>query len=136
MKKIALVTGLVLLLSLVLVACGGGSGSSSGSTSINVTMTDFKFDPSAWTVSAGKSITVNLKNNGSTDHTWVVMSKPVSGSFTDADKANILFSSDAVPAGQSKSVTFTAPSTAGDYQVICDIAGHFEAGMQGTLTVK
>lgn len=136
MKKMALTLGLIMLLSLVLAACGGGGGSGSGSTTLNVTMTDFKFDPSSWTVPAGKSVTVNIKNNGSTDHTWVVMSKPVSGSFTDADKANILFSSESIPAGQSKTVTFTAPSTAGNYQVICDIPGHFEAGMVGQLVVQ
>lgn len=135
MKKWTAIIGLVMVFSLVLAACGGGGGSSSGGSTINATMTDFKFDPAAWTVTAGQQVTVNLTNNGSTEHSWAVMSKPISGSFTDADKANVLFSK-SVPAGQTANATFTAPSTAGDYQVICDIPGHFEAGMVGTLTVK
>ncbi len=138
MKKFALTLSLILLFSMVLTACGGGGSSSSGGggATLNATMTDFKFDPSSWTVNAGQSVTVNLKNDGSSDHTWVVMKEPISGSFTSADQSKIFYSSDKVPAGQSKSVTFTAPSTAGNYQVICDIPGHFEAGMVGQLTVK
>lgn len=135
MKKYAMYIGLVLALSLVLAACGGGGGSSTGGTNISATMTDFKFDPSTWTVPAGKQVSLKLTNSGSVEHSWVLMSKPISGSFTDADKANVLFSK-TVPAGQSDTLTFTAPATAGDYQVVCDIAGHFEAGMVGKLTVQ
>ena len=135
MKKFAVLMGAILVLSLVLTACGGGGGSASGGNTINTTMTEFKFDPNTWTVSAGQQVTLKLTNSGTVEHSWVLMSKPVSGSFTDADKANILFSK-TVPAGQSDTVTFTAPSTAGSYQVLCDVPGHFEAGMAGTLTVK
>jgi uncharacterized cupredoxin-like copper-binding protein len=135
MKKFGIVIGLILMLSLVLTACGGGGSSSGGGTNISTTMTDFKFDPGTWTVPAGKQVTLKLTNSGSVEHSWVLMSKPISGSFTDADKANVLFTK-TVPAGQSDSLTFTAPSTAGDYQVICDVAGHFEAGMVGKLTVQ
>ena len=38
------------------------------------------------------------------------------------------------PAGQGK-LTFT-PSKAGTYEFFCTVAGHKEAGMVGTLTVK
>lgn len=134
MKKFGLLVAVVMVLSVVLAACGGGA-SSSGGTSISTTMTDFKFDPAAWTVPAGKEITLKVTNNGSTDHSWALMSKPISGSFTDADKANVLFSK-VVSAGQNATVTFTAPTTPGDYQVICDIPGHFEAGMVAKLTVQ
>jgi uncharacterized cupredoxin-like copper-binding protein len=134
MKKTAVLLGVILALSLVLSACGGGSASSG--SSISATMTEFKFDPAAWSVSAGQQVTLKLTNSGSVEHSWVLMSKPVSGtSFTDADKANILFSK-TVAAGQSATVNFTAPSTAGDYQVLCDIPGHLEAGMVAKLTVK
>ena len=136
MKKWMGIVGVVMILSLALVACGGSSGgSSSGGATIKTTMTDFKFDPAEWTVNAGQQVTLDLTNNGSTEHSWALMSKPISGSFTDADKPNVLFSK-VVPAGQSATATFTAPTTPGDYQVVCDIPGHFEAGMVGKLTVK
>jgi uncharacterized cupredoxin-like copper-binding protein len=41
-----------------------------------------------------------------------------------------------VDAGESATFTFTAPEEPGEYQIICAIPGHLEAGMQGTLTVK
>jgi uncharacterized cupredoxin-like copper-binding protein len=136
MKKLAVMMGVILALSMLLTACGGGSGSGSSGSSINTTMTEFKFDPAAWTVTAGQSVSLKLTNSGSVEHSWVLLSKPVTGNtFTDADKANILFSK-TVPAGQTATVTFTAPATAGDYQVVCDVPGHLEAGMMGKLTVK
>ncbi len=139
MKKLGALLSLVLLFSLVLTACGGsggGSGSSSGGSTLNVTMTDFKFDPASYNVTAGQQITVNLKNTGSVAHTWTVMKTPISGSYSDANASDILFNSDQVQPGSSKTVTFTAPSTAGDYQVICTVPGHLEAGMVGHLIVK
>ena len=80
-------------------------------------------------------MTVTLKNTGAVPHTWTVMSKAVSGTYSDADKANVLFDSGPIDAGASKTVTFTAPA-AGTYQVICTQSGHFENGMVGQLTVK
>ena len=35
--------------------------------------------------------------------------------------------------GETKTLTFQAPP-AGTYQIICAIEGHFDAGMEGTLT--
>lgn len=38
--------------------------------------------------------------------------------------------------GESKTITFTTPKQAGDYEYICTFPGHFTAGMRGTLHVK
>jgi uncharacterized cupredoxin-like copper-binding protein len=134
MKKLFAAFGLIIILSMVLAACGSGS-SSGGANTLNITMSDFAFSPSSWNVTAGSSVTVNLKNTGAVQHTWTVMSTAVSGSYTDADKANILFDSGLIDAGTSKTVTFTAPA-AGTYQVICTQPGHFGNGMVGQMTVK
>lgn len=37
--------------------------------------------------------------------------------------------------GGSKTVTFTAPSTAGTYEIDCTVTGHKDLGMTGTLKV-
>jgi uncharacterized cupredoxin-like copper-binding protein len=134
MKKLLAAFGLILVLSMVLAACGGGT-TSGGANTLNITMSDYAFAPASWSVTAASTVTVNLKNTGAVQHNFVVMSKPVSGTFTDADKANILFDSGPIDAGASKTVTFTAPA-AGTYQVICNQSGHFEQGMIGSLTVK
>jgi len=135
MKRFTAVLLMGLTLMLILSACGSSNNGSNGTT-LNITMTDFKYDPSAWTVPAGKPVTVNLKNTGTVPHTWTVMSKPVSGSYTAADQANVLFDSGVIASGASKTVTFNAPGTPGTYQVICTQPGHIEAGMVGQLTVQ
>jgi azurin len=38
--------------------------------------------------------------------------------------------------GESVQVTFTVPSKPGKYPYICTFAGHYQAGMKGTLIVK
>lgn len=134
-KKFALLAVFVMLVSVVLSACSGGGGSSSGGgTSISSTMTDFKFDPNTWTVPAGKSITLKLTNNGAVEHTWVLMSKPVTPPAAQ-NSPDIIYSAKVQP-GQTQTFTFTAPSAPGQYEVICDVPGHLEAGMEGTLTVS
>ena len=134
-KRHILINSLFLVLSLVL-AASAGSSSGANSNSIAVTMAEFAFTPSSWSVSAGQTVTVTLTNNGALAHTWTIMSKPISGSYTDADQADIYYTSPVVPAGSSTSVTFTAPATAGTYQVICTQPDHFNSGMIGQLTVK
>ena len=136
MKRLLLMSSVMILLTLGLSACVGSANASNGTVTLHATMTEFSYTPSTWTVPAGKEVSIVLQNSGTTPHTWTVMSKPVSGSYTAADKANILFDSGVVAPGASKTVSFTAPATSGTYQVICIQPGHFEAGMVGQLTVQ
>jgi plastocyanin len=131
-KRIILIVLALMITPLVLAACGGG-GSASG-TSIQAKMTDFAFSPNQWQVPAGKTITLTLTNNGSVEHSWVLMKSPVTPPFGEKDQSNIIFSTK-VAAGATSTVTFTAPSAPGEYEVICDIPGHLEAGMDGKLVV-
>lgn len=131
MKKI-LVIG-VMVTVLFLVSCGQASGPS---TKIDVTMTDFQFQPNAFTVPAGKEITLNASNNGGVVHSFVIMNqgKSAGTEFNDEDKPNVYWSVEIQPGG-STSTTFTAPDTPGDYEVVCHIPGHLQAGMVGKMTV-
>jgi uncharacterized cupredoxin-like copper-binding protein len=134
MKKFALYFGL-LSLCVVLAACGGGGNKASNS--IHVTMTDFQFTPNTFTVPAGQQINFTATNNGGTQHSFVVMKQgsEVSGGFSEKDQANVLWEQAAIPAGQTVQATFTAPNQPGDYQIVCAVPGHIEAGMVGTLKV-
>ena len=87
--------------------------------------TEFKFAPSSGTVKSGSPVNVTLTDGGSVDHTWVLL---------DKDGKTVLTRLDA-KVGQSVSKDFTAPA-AGSYTFICDVPGHREAGMSGTLTVN
>lgn len=111
-------------------ACGGGGtpgpggGSSSGAREIRVTATDFHYDPANYTFKAGEKIKITMTNRGAVDHTWILKDA------SDKD----LFKLE-VKVGKTGSGEFTAPA-AGQYKVVCDVAGHKEAGMEGKATVQ
>jgi azurin len=49
---------------------------------------------------------------------------------------NVLAKTPFAGPGEAVQVTFTAPSKPGKYPYICTFAGHYQAGMKGTLVVK
>ena len=132
MKKYLMISGVVAL-AFVLAACGGGSDAS---TTIDVSMAEFTFEPGDFVVPAGQEITLHATNNGAVEHEFVIMKygQTIGEDFGDEDEENIYWEVE-IPAGESDTVTFTAPSEPGEYQVICGIPGHFIAGMVGSLTV-
>ena len=134
MKKYLPLTVVALSLLLALTACGG---SRTPLKVINVTITDFTFSPNSFTVYAGDQISFTAQNNGSNVHDFVIMKlgKDISGHFTDADRPNIYWGKENINPGTSVTDTFTAPAEPGQYQIVCAIAGHLEAGMVAKLTV-
>lgn len=114
-------------------ACGGGGPS----TAVHVTMTDFAFTPNTFTVPAGAQIAFTAENNGAVKHDFVIMKLgyQVNMQFTNADQANVYWQKLYIDAGGSVTDSFTAPSEPGEYQIVCGIAGHFQAGMVGRLIV-
>lgn len=136
MRKALVFVLLALGFAIGLAACGGSKGSPP-STTIDVTLTDYQFTPNTFTVPAGARITFKAVNNGSHDHSFLIMKKgdDVSGRFTDADKQNVFWGKEPISVGQTVTDTFTAPSEPGEYQVVCGEQGHFEAGMVAKLVV-
>jgi uncharacterized cupredoxin-like copper-binding protein len=134
MKKLLPPLVAVFGLAILLSAC---SSSSQPSTKINVTMTDFEYSPRTFIVPAGQTITLHASNNGAVEHTFVIMKlgTAVVEKFTDADQANVYWQIKLGP-GESVTETFTAPDVPGEYQVVCDTPGHFQAGMLAKLVVK
>jgi len=132
MNKLLKVAVLVMGLSLLLSACGGGG------TNVNVTVTDFAYDPSTITVSAGDTINLHVTNKGSVEHEFAIMKlgTSVTPPFGDKDEGNIYWELDEIQSGTTKSDTFTAPSEPGEYEIVCGLAGHIENGMVGKLIVK
>lgn len=124
---------------LLLGACGdddddGGGGEAS--TSIEATASDFEFDPDSWTVPAGEEFTIDFSNEGAVEHEWAVIKQGEDlDSEDDFAEEKVLFEVEAIPAGESTTEAFTVDE-AGTYQVICAIPSHFDAGMEGTLTVE
>jgi len=131
MRKILFL--LVTLLSLTLASCGG----SAASNSIDVTLTDFSFTPNQFTIPAGQEITLKVLNNGAVVHNFIIMKLGTSAgeAFDSDDEANVFWSERDIPPGGDLSVTFTAPTEPGDYQVVCKTQGHIASGMIATVTV-
>ncbi len=126
--KIALVsirvrhTAAALVLAVVLAACGGQSGQPAGS--IKVTMTEYKFVPKTITATSGK-VVFYLANDGTMVHDMVI---------TDSS-GKMVAKSDMVSVGDRS--VFTVDHLApGSYGIYCDLPGHREAGMLGTLQVS
>lgn len=117
---------------LALAACG-----SSGPDKIAVTTTDFEFEPTSWTVSAGNEVELTLTNDGTLEHEWVLIKQgmEVTVPFDEDDEDKVYWEMEAQP-GETKTETFTAPSEPGTYTVICGIPAHLEQGMTGTLIVE
>ena len=122
----------MLVMTMAMAACGPKKAD------ISSTMTDFKYDPATWQVPAGGQVTLTLTNAGSVKHEWVLMKKgySVTTPFSDAKDGSSALEDYDVEPGQTQVFNFTAPTEAGDYEVVCGVAGHLENGMKGTLTVQ
>ena len=144
MKKLSIqliVLGIVAV-GAFLSACGGGdapAASEGGDAAAAVTLdfvgTDIAFDKDSVTVTSGQEVTINLKNEGTLEHSWVLINDRVDPlTATDTDGL-IGTQSGAIPGGESTSFTFTAPGP-GNYIFVCTIEGHAEAGMLGDFIVQ
>jgi uncharacterized cupredoxin-like copper-binding protein len=124
------------LLAFVLVLNACGRTGDGASTNLTVELTDFKFTPDTFTVPAGEEITLAVNNKGAVEHEFVIMKlgTEVSSPFNDDDEGNIFWEVE-LEKGASETLTFTAPSEPGEYQISCGTPGHHEAGMIGKLIV-
>ena len=122
--------GVLVTAALVLTGCGGSE------PDIAVTTTEYQFAPASWSATAGEEFSIELTNDGSVEHEWAVVKLGediASGDEFEEDR--VLLEVEAVPAGEGATESFTIEE-AGTYQVICALVGHFDEGMEGTLTVE
>jgi plastocyanin len=115
-----------------------GGGEPGGAAKVfDVEAKEFSFTPPTWEVDAGQEFTISMNNTGSQVHNWVLLDPATDpATVTEENQAEYELASLRAEPAQSGSGTFTAPAEAGDYPVICSVAGHLAAGMKGTLTVK
>lgn len=88
---------------------------------ITVIGTDFKFDPSSIELSAGEKVKMLFKNDGAAPHNLVI--------------DGLSLQTATIASGDTTTLEFTAPTT-GTYTTYCSVAGHREAGMEGSLVTK
>jgi uncharacterized cupredoxin-like copper-binding protein len=98
-----------------------GSGGAAGGSPIAVTLKEWAIEPKSIQVAAGHQ-TFKVTNEGKFKHNFTIM---VNGQKVKT--ANI---------GNGETVMLEADIPAGTYDTLCDIPGHKEQGMAGTLEVK
>jgi plastocyanin len=113
--------------TLAIAACGDDDDDAEGASAasnadMTVVMKDtMQFEPETITLAPGEQITINLENDGSIKHNFSIDESDVDESLDPKKAADI---------------SFTAPSEAGEYKIYCDVPGHEQAGMVGTLIVE
>ena len=117
--------GVVILLAAVVAACGGGGQQGGGQPSgtapgagITVSEKEWTIEFPTKTLKAG-TVKLVVKNDGTIEHNFII----------EEAKVEV----DAIQPGSSKEVTVDLKP--GTYTVLCNIAGHQEAGMKTTITV-
>jgi glucose/arabinose dehydrogenase/plastocyanin len=100
-------------------ATPAAAGGSAAAAQVTVEMVDIAFRPNSLTIPANTDVTVSLPNTGAALHNFSIDQLGI-----DVD----------VEPGDTGSVTINAP--AGEYQYYCNVPGHKQAGMVGTLTVQ
>lgn len=110
---------------------------------INVTLSEFKVAPAATTIAAGQ-VTLNITNGGTIQHELLVFRSDLAPSAYPEENGGIneeglgvekVSDGDNLDPGatQTRTVDLTAPGT---YLFVCNLPGHFAAGMYQVVTVK
>ena len=105
-------------------ACGGNNDI--GATGLQpdgtyiIVGTEFAFEPDTIEVPVNEEAVIEFRNLGTVDHDLVIEEFDVA--------------TGSMRIGSKKTVRFT-PTEVGDYEVICSIPGHPDAGMTGTISV-
>lgn len=149
-------TALMVLLVPALLAAGCGSSTKNASTDssgqasatpsakntassgpVDVKLKEWSISPSATTLNAGK-VTITAANDGKMTHEMVILrtDKPASGlgRSSHVSEAGSVGEISNLKAGATGSKTFDLKP--GHYVVICNLPGHYMAGMHTDLTVR
>jgi outer membrane protein assembly factor BamB len=97
----------------------GASPVASTDAGVVVSGVDIAFEPKSFAIAADTDVTITFQNNGMLQHDFVIEG-------TD-------FATDLLNGGDAQELVVNLP--AGEYVYYCSVAGHREAGMEGTLTV-
>ena len=102
-------------IALLVVACSG----TPQPLELTLTATDIAYDVSNVSGQVGQTVNIDFVNQGALEHNFII---------DEFGVENLLQS------GESATVSFTLQQV-GKYEYYCNVAGHLEAGMKGTLTV-
>jgi len=106
---------------------------------LTIELSEFAFTPADMALEAGQPYVITVMNVGAVKHEFTAGDFFGSVAFRKAEDASGEFKAPApheieVFAGQEIEM-YVIPTTAGSYQLVCEIEGHLEAGMSGTIEV-
>jgi uncharacterized cupredoxin-like copper-binding protein len=109
-----------------------------GPATVDVQLSDFKIRPSQATVPAGK-VTFAAKNAGDEEHEMVVVrtdkaAGSLAGGKDEASEAGAVGEIPEFDAGRTERKAFNLKP--GRYVLLCNVPGHYKAGMYTTFTVR
>ncbi len=120
---------------------GIGGTAKAVTRTINVDMRDtMRFSPDKITAKLGETVRIQVTNSGAMLHEFVIGTKAENAAhaalmvkFPDMEHDAPYMAH--VPAGKTADIiwTFNKP---GEFEFACLIAGHYQSGMVGTITVK
>jgi uncharacterized cupredoxin-like copper-binding protein len=135
MKRLGLVAAVLLASS-----CGDAGQDANAGPGVGATLKDFSIALEAANAPAG-STTFDIVNDGPSSHELEVFrtdladdALPIDGSTVADDQLEIVDEVEDIAPGTSTSLTVELP--AGHYVVICNISGHYQAGMHAGITVS
>ena len=128
--------GLLAVLAAVVAAVTVATTSDAASKSTKVTLSDFKVSASPKSVSAGK-VSFTAKNAGDMEHELVIVKTSTSASKLKVSNNRVsekgtVGEIEDIAAGKSKTHTFNLKK--GHYVLLCNIPGHYKAGMLQSST--
>ena len=103
------------IISLLLAACS----STPEPLELTLTATDIEYDTSNINAKVTQQVNINFVNDGALEHNFIIDEFGVDNLLQSGDNVGISFT----------------PQKPGSYDFYCNVAGHLEAGMKGTLTV-
>ena len=106
---------------------------------LTIELSEFAFTPKEFTLTAGQAYVVKVVDKGTVKHEFTAGDFFNSVAFRKAEDASAEFKAPTpreveVFAGKTIDL-YLIPTKAGTYKLVCEIEGHFEAGMFGTITV-
>jgi uncharacterized cupredoxin-like copper-binding protein len=125
-------------------AFGHPSDGKAATRTVRIAMGDLSFTPAAITVKSGETIRFLIHNDSAADHDFTLGDKPTQEAhrheMAEAAEAGKAMhhhhdgNARMVMAGKTQSLTWSFDQP-GTVEYDCNVPGHFEAGMAGTITV-
>lgn len=147
MSRIVLLVFITLLGAVLLAACGPAKAedqtNANGPVTVSVTLTEFAIKSTTTQFKPGMQYHFIVKNEGQIAHEFMIMPESAMMGMEDMTMENLdqlaymMIPQAQLPPGASATMDYTFTETPKEsVEMVCTLAGHLEAGMRATITVK